>query len=86
MRKLFKKDSKNRVRFWNIYTIEDQLVQESGLIDGKVVKHTKICTPKNIGKSNETTSIEQAKLELESEYKSKLDEGYVDDFNKIDKR
>lgn len=73
---LFKLDSKKKVRFWSIHNKGSKLIQQSGLLDGKKVEHTKICTGKNIGKSNETTPKEQALLELESEYKSKLDEGY----------
>lgn len=76
MKTLYKKDSKGKIRIWNISTLDDKLVQESGILDGKLVIHSKICTPKNIGKSNETTGSEQALLELESEYKAKLTEGY----------
>lgn len=73
---LYKKDSKDNIRIWKIYTNGSELIQESGLLNGKLVPHSKICKAKNIGKSNETTPEYQAELELESEYKSKLDEGY----------
>lgn len=76
MKILYKKDSKGKIRVWKIYTQGFMLTQESGLKDGKLVLHSKPCTGKNIGRSNETKPEEQAVLELESEYKSKLDEGY----------
>ena len=76
MKELFKKDSKNKIRVWKIRTSGGALIQESGILDGKLVKHSKLCSVKNYGKSNETTPTEQALLELESEYKSKLTEGY----------
>lgn len=76
MKTLYKKDSKGNIRIWAIYTVKDQLIQEAGLLNGKLVKHTKVCKPKNVGKSNETSGSEQAILEMESVYKSKLDEGY----------
>lgn len=73
---LYKKDSKNKIRVWKIYTVGNLLSQESGLLDGKLVLHTKVCKSMNVGKSNETTPEEQAILEMESEARSKLTEGY----------
>jgi len=76
MKKLYKIDSKGKLRQWTIEAIENTLVQEAGLVEGKKVSNSKVCTPKNVGKSNETTGAQQALLELKSEYKSKLDENY----------
>lgn len=76
MKTLYKKDSKDKIRVWKIYTQGSTLLQESGLLGGKMLTNSKVCTPKNVGKSNSTTGEEQVLLEMESEYKSKLDEGY----------
>lgn len=76
MKTLYKLDSKSKVRVWNIWNNNGELCQTSGVLGGKLVSHNKTCIPKNVGRSNETTSFEQAELELESEYKSKLTEGY----------
>lgn len=76
MRTLYKLDSKNKIRIWTIETNGDVIIQKSGLKDGKLVTHKKVSTPKNIGKSNETTGPEQALKELESIYIDKLNEGY----------
>lgn len=76
MKTLYKKDSHNKIRQWSIETNGDMLLEHSGLKDGKLVPHTKLCKGKNIGKSNATTGTQQAILEMESRYASKLDEGY----------
>lgn len=78
MRTLYKKDSKGKIRVWSIHTKGSDLIQKSGLLDGKLVENTKTCKSKNVGKSNSTTPEKQALLELESEYKSKLDGGYFE--------
>lgn len=76
MKTLYKKDSKGKIREWTICTIDDELIQKSGIVDGKLVEHNKLCKPKNVGKSNSTTGSEQAILEMESLIKSKFSEGY----------
>lgn len=76
MKTLYKIDSQNRIRVWKIWTEGAIIIQEAGLEDGKLVKNNKIAKSKNVGKSNETTAEEQAVLEMESTYNSKLNEGY----------
>jgi DNA ligase-1 len=75
---LYKLDSKFKIRVWNIWTEDGILIQEAGILGGKLVQHSKQCKSKNVGKSNETSPEEQALLELESEYKGKLTEGYFE--------
>lgn len=78
METLYKKDSKGKIRICNIFVEEDELIQESGLLNGKLVTHRKTCTPKNIGKSNATTGNVQATNEALSLIKEKLSEGYFE--------
>lgn len=73
---LYKKDSKGKIRVWEIYTLGDTIIQLSGLLDGKLVTNSKKCTSKNVGRSNETSPENQAILEMQSGINSKLDEGY----------
>ena len=73
---LYKKDSKGKIREWSIWTENGDLVQEAGLIDGKLVEHRKTCKVKNAGKSNETTPFQQAAAEMGSAILSKRYEGY----------
>jgi DNA ligase-1 len=74
---LFKKDSKSKIRYLTISTENDIIVQESGLLntDSPVI-HRKAAKGKNIGKSNETTAVDQAMIEFKSIVASKLKEGY----------
>lgn len=75
---LYKKDSSGRIRILNFWCEKGKFKQESGLIDGKLVEASKICKGKNIGRSNETSSEEQAILEMNSKIKEKLQEGYFE--------
>lgn len=74
--KIYKLDSKGKERVLHVYTVGAELVQESGLVDGAKVEHRKTCTPKNVGKSNETTAQEQAVSQAKSKIEEKLTEGY----------
>ena len=80
MHKLYKVDTKGKVRVWWIET--DETVAgyrvHSGLEDGKkAVSGWKYAKGKNIGKANETTPVEQMRAEVESLYtKQKAQGGY----------
>jgi DNA ligase-1 len=76
MKTLYKKDSKGKIRQINFSINGNMLNMESGLVDGKLVLNTKECKSKNVGRSNATTAVDQAGLEMESRIKKKLDEGY----------
>jgi ATP-dependent DNA ligase len=76
MYKLFKKDSKNKIRILNIDVDGSYLIQTSGLIDGKHTVNKSSCSPKNVGRSNETTAEDQALLQAEAKFVKKLKEGY----------
>lgn len=77
-RKVYKKDSKGKIRILHVFTEGADLIQESGIVDGKLVQHRSTCKPKNVGKSNETTAEEQAKLEAASKIETKMSTGYFD--------
>ena len=78
---VYKLDNKGKVRVLTISTSNGELTQESGLLGGKLVSRTSISKPKNIGKSKETNSQQQAISEAESKLTAKLEEGY---FNTIE--
>lgn len=75
--KLYKLDSKGKLRFISIVADNDKIIQKSG-VEGsdKFVEHVKAVTAKNVGKVNETTVEQQAILEVESFIKDKLTKGY----------
>ena len=75
---VYKTDSAGKVRILHVYTEGADLIQESGLKDGKLVKHRSTATGKNIGKANETTPEEQAQLEAASKIETKRSTGYFD--------
>lgn len=75
--KLYKKDSKGKIRFISIIAIGDSIIQKSGLYGSpNLVTHIKEATPKNVGRANETTAEAQAVLEVNSFIMDKLTKGY----------
>ena len=58
---------------WSVYVEGDKVVVEWGRVGGKLQTKETICTPKNIGRSNETTSEQQALLEAEAKWTKQHD-------------
>jgi len=76
---IYKLDSKGKQRFLTVKAEGSELVQISGLLEtDSPIEHRKTCKAKNIGKSNETTPEQQAILEAEAKWKTKIDEGYFE--------
>lgn len=76
---LYKKDSKGKCRVWWCVVTETGISERSGIKDGKLVNNSRVVKPKNVGRSNETTVLQQSELERASKYKKKLDTGYFRD-------
>ena len=76
MTELYKLDSEKRLRILRIWTEGNQIIQESGLIDGKLARSESTCVGKNTGKTNGTTADEQAVSEMESKITKKLKKEY----------
>ncbi len=62
---------------WKVWTEGADIVTEYGLIDGEKQIARKTATPKNVGRSNETTAGEQATLEAAAMHKKKMDRKYA---------
>lgn len=76
---IYKKDSKGNYRYLTVNMFDDKLQQISGITNtSNPIIHEKICKPKNIGKSNETSGNEQAYKEAEALIKDKLTKGYFE--------
>lgn len=76
---IYKKDTAGNVRFLTVRTEGADLVQISGIVGtDSPIEHRKTCTPKNVGKTNETSPEQQALAEAESKWQNKLSEGYFE--------
>lgn len=77
------KNHSGKVGYWEgwVEPTEDggakMVLQYAKALDGKVTRREHPAKAKNVGRSNETTPLEQAQLELDSRAKKQLDKGYV---------
>lgn len=81
---LYKTDTKGKTREWRMEIDGDHYRTIAGLIDGnQVISGWTTAEGKNIGSSNETSSAEQAVLQVESQYRKKLSGEYHKDIGNI---
>ena len=77
---LYRQNSKGTIQQWTISVKDTEITTEYGLVDGKLQTTTDIVKKgKNIGRSNETTAVEQAFLEAQQQFDAKLKDGYNPD-------
>lgn len=82
---LYARSSTGAVLIWFMEQDNDLYRTTSGQIDGKSVSSEwTLALPKNVGKKNETSGIEQATLEIIAQYKKKKKEKYKESINDID--
>ena len=75
--KLYKLDSKGKLRVYSIEQVDDSYRMITGLADGKQTKSKwTIAKPKNVGKSNATNGTSQATAEILARYEKKVAQGY----------
>ena len=75
---LYSLNSNGSIQRWTISVEDNQIIKEYGQIGGKMQSVTDIIRDgKNIGKSNETTSKEQAIAEATAQWEKKLKSGYA---------
>jgi DNA ligase-1 len=74
--KIYKKDSKSKIRVLEVTTEASTLVQTYGLLGGKLTTSVRQCKAKNVGRSNATTGEEQASIQAKALVVKKLKEGY----------
>ena len=75
---LYKIDSQGRLREWTMNIDGDKFYAVKGLVEGKKTEDKpRIATPKNVGRSNETTAIAQARFEAQAKWQKKIDSGYA---------
>lgn len=82
---LYKRSTTGKIVEWTIEIFEDSFRTTSGYTDGlKVTSEWTKCTPKNIGKKNQTTGKEQAILEAKSKWDKRRELGFFQDIKDID--
>ena len=75
---LYRLNSNGSIQRWTISVEDNRIIKEYGQIGGKMQSITDIIRDgKNIGKSNETTSKEQAIAEATAQWEKKLKSGYA---------
>ncbi len=74
---LYKYTTTGKIQEWTICVEGNAFWTIEGIKDGKLTtSEPTVCDGKNIGRSNETTSEEQALREAQSKFQHKLDKGY----------
>ncbi len=82
---LYSRTSTGALQIWKVYVEDNAFWTESGQVAGKTTSSKPtICEGKNIGRANETSPEEQAKLEAQSKWDKKAKTGYFTDPNKVD--
>ncbi|ALX27386.1 hypothetical protein GMAR_ORF11 [Golden Marseillevirus] len=76
---LYSKAKTGKLMQWRVWTEEGEVVKEFGYKEGKLRQVRTKAKPKNSGKSNATTSAEQAVLEAKADWMKQLDKGYFAD-------
>ena len=83
---LYKKDTRGVTRIWYIEQDENKYRFVNGIKDGKLVtSEWTVATGKNLGKKNATSDVQQAELEIKSEYDYQLKHFYFENEEDIDK-
>lgn len=82
---LYKKAKTGKIQKWTIATFGDTLVISFGQDGGVMQEKREYILGKNIGRSNETSPEEQAKLEANSRWLKQIDRGYRENVSDLDK-
>ena len=75
---LYKIDSQGRLREWTMNVDGNKFYAIKGLVEGKKTQDKPTtATPKNVGRSNDTTATAQARFEAQAKWQKKIDSGYA---------
>ncbi len=75
---LYYQNTKNTVRQWKVFVVDNKITVEFGQVDGKLQTKDTFVFGKNIGKINETTDHEQAILEAKAKWEKQVKKGYTE--------
>lgn len=78
-RVLYGRDTKGGIKVWEVTVEKDGkgYLVKYGKLGGKMIENFTNTYPKNIGKSNETTTTKQAIIEATAKAQKQIDKGYV---------
>ena len=76
---LYKTAKTGATQVFNIEAIGDSYTVTWGQVNGKQQSKTTTCSPKNVGKKNESTAIDQAITEAKATWAKKVKSGYSED-------
>lgn len=79
LNRLYKTTTTGAIQICDIFTTGPIVTVVFGQLDGKMQTKDTICSPKNEGKKNATTSEQQAELEALAKHAKKIKEGYTTD-------
>lgn len=74
---LYKKTKTGAIQLYQISVDNDTYKVVQGQLEGKKQEYITSCSPKNIGKSNESTAQQQAESEAQSKFAEKVKSGYT---------
>lgn len=77
---LYKKTTTGAIQYWDIQTIDNMVVTQFGQVGGKQQRTEDVIgVGKNLGRSNETTPIQQAEAEAQAKWTKQIErKGYVE--------
>lgn len=79
LKRLYKKTKTGAIQICDIGTSGATIIVTFGQLDGKLQQKYTECSPKNVGKKNETSAQEQAESEAQSKWDKKIKAGYTED-------
>lgn len=80
---LYKKVAKGALLSWRVWTEGSEVHVEYGHVGGSMQHTYSVATPKNLGRTNETTGEQQAEREAQSQWEEKrIRDRYVDDMDR----
>ena len=82
---LYSRTSTGALQIWCVNVKDNTFWTESGMVLGKITSSKPtICEGKNIGRANETSGEEQARLEAQSKWDKKAKTGYFENVKDVD--
>lgn len=73
---LYTKGKNRELRQWSVTTERDIIVVTHGVIGGQMVEARRKATPKNVGRANETSGMQQAQIEAVAMWNHKVERKY----------